>query len=549
MHRAANAPQTVLSRKINRLRKKLLDDCLISARLPTGLFSLTAPTGLGKTLAGLAFCLEHARLHRRRRVIYVAPYTSIIEQTASIYRIAVGGKNVLEHHSLFDPASLAKTVDEVDAEDNHDLELLWRLTVENWDAPIVVTTAVQFFESLFSARPGQCRKLHNICGSVVFLDEAQLIPPSFLTPILRALTELMAAYDVTVVLSTATQPALDPRPTFTGLIAPNGRERIEIVGGGEPASKSNKIVANLHRTTRRVQVEVRDMHQPLTWREIAQELASEGSSMCIVNTRQSARDLHALMPEGTIHLSALMCPAHRLEIINDIKARLPTDVLRVVTTQLVEAGVDLDFPLVYRALAGLDSLAQAAGRCNRNGLLAFGRLVVFLAHNEKLPHDLELPRDLTRTMLDVMQGDGFSPAMFTEFFRELFWAKGATHLDRKQICKMLPADSLDIYFRSASQAFQIIEDFREDVVVPWGYEGRYISTQLRAGPFSYSRIEWRNLLRRAQRYSVGIGTGAYNAISAQSGIQAVGKISVLDARFYDPIIGVIDHPLHESLII
>lgn len=550
-----------VDRPINRLRAGLLRDCLSTSVASAGLFSLTAPTGLGKTLAGLAFALNHAQINGQRRIIYVAPYNSIIEQTATVYRHAIGSNNVLEHHSVFDPASLQRqkpAAEEIDADENiNDPSIEWKLTVENWDAPVIVTTAVQFFESLFSSHTSRCRKLHRIINSVVFLDEAQMIPFEFLQPILRVLAELMRAYGVTVILSTATQPALDPRKSasfdFDGLVGPikacdpaadrtTQHQRTEIVSD----------LAALHRATRRFKVTLPDFDlPPPTWTELARDISARGSSLTIVNTRNSARSLHELMPPGTIHLSALMCPAHRLEIINDIKRRLAEhEIVRVVSTQLVEAGVDLDFPTVYRALAGLDSLAQAGGRCNREGNLTEGHLIVFEAPDEVLPAALRTPQNIARKILRGVDADPFDPKMFEQFFRRLFWTKGTDGLDTERICDLLPQRNLHkMCFRSASDRFRIIDDYRDEVIVPWGDQGREIVDQLALGPAELGIEEWRDLLRRAQRYSVGINPGDYKSIKELDGISIVAKISLLNMLFYDEGVGVTTIPCVESLIL
>ena len=348
----ARAPDTV----VNRIRAGILARCIEKAKDPPGIFSLTVPTGGGKTLSSMAFALHHAAIHGQRRVIYVIPYTSIIEQTADQFR-EIFGDAVVEHHSNLD-------VNDEERETPRS-----RLACENWDAPIIVTTSVQFFESLFAARTSRCRKLHNIAGSVVVLDEAQLLPPEFLRPILKALDELRKHYGVTIVLCTATQPALGPHksPGFSFEGLEGIREIME-----DPA--------NLFDSLKRVEVKLPEkIHEPLTWEELADDLARLPSVLCIVNRRDDCRLLWSLMPKGTFHLSALMCGAHRSNRIAEIKARLKAGLpTRVVSTQLVEAGVDLDFPVVYRAMAGLDSIAQAAGRCNREGLLAKGVLTVFI---------------------------------------------------------------------------------------------------------------------------------------------------------------------------
>lgn len=339
----ADAPPT----SVNRVRAEVLRQCRDKAHKTPGLFSLTVPTGGGKTLSSLAFALEHAMCHGQRRVIYAIPYTSIIEQTANIFR-DIFPDAVVEHHSNLDPDK--ETVKS-------------RLATENWDAPLVVTTNVQFFESLFAAKTSRCRKLHNIVNSVVVLDEAQLLPPEFLQPILDVMNLLVRHYGVTIVLSTATQPALGTLQTFQRTI--RGLDQVrEIIDDPEA----------LYRALERVTVELpKDLQQAQDWNDIAQQVQRHPSVLVVVNSRADARELHRRMPKGTMHLSALMCGEHRSRVIAGIKRRLLSrEAVRVVSTQLVEAGVDVDFPVVYRALAGLDSIAQAAGRCNREGKQELG---------------------------------------------------------------------------------------------------------------------------------------------------------------------------------
>jgi CRISPR-associated endonuclease/helicase Cas3 len=335
--------------EVNRARAEILASCRHMAEEALGLFTLTVPTGDGKTLASLAFALRHACIHKLDRIIYAIPYTSIIEQTADVFRgvFADLGEAVVEHHSNLAPEKETNTT---------------RLASENWDAPIVVTTTVQLFESLYAARTSRCRKLHNLVKSVIVLDEAQLLPPAHLRPILFALDELMARYGTSVVVSTATQPALKRREGFKGLEA-CARELAP-----DPEALRQRL--------RRVRIErLHDLARPVTWDELADHLSREPRVLCIVDRRDAARDLYALLPEGAFHLSALMCPAHRTEVLARIRTALdePEHPVRVVATQLVEAGVDLDFPVVFRAIAGLDSIAQAAGRCNREGRPGLGR--------------------------------------------------------------------------------------------------------------------------------------------------------------------------------
>ncbi|WP_312915824.1 CRISPR-associated helicase/endonuclease Cas3 [Candidatus Competibacter phosphatis] len=347
---------------VNQMRALVLDRCRNAAEQMPGLFSLTVPTGGGKTLASLAFALHHARRHGKRRILYVIPYTSIIEQTADVFRGVFGEDAVLEHHSNFDSERETPRS---------------RLACENWDTSLIVTTNVQFFESLFAARPSRTRKLHNILDSVVILDEAQLLPPEFLTPILSTIRELSGHYGVSFVLCTATQPALASQRGFDWRF--DGLDDVREIMGDATA------VQELHTSLRRVEVSLpADLHAPTSWEALAAELATHPRVLCIVDRRDDARLLHGLLPTGAVHLSGLMCGQHRADVIAMIKERLVADEpLRVISTQLVEAGVDLDFPVVYRALAGLDSIAQAAGRCNREGrLFNLGRVVVFAPPTE-----------------------------------------------------------------------------------------------------------------------------------------------------------------------
>lgn len=333
---------------VNEVRRSVSDMCRQKAAGKAGIYSLTVPTGGGKTLASLRFALHHALEHREkmRRVIYAAPYTSVIGQTAQVFREVLGEDAVLEHHSAFDFANASD-----DAELNKKLEL----ASENWDAEVVVTTNVQLFESLYAAKPGRCRKLHNIAGSVIVLDEAQMLPTGCLRPCVRALAELVENYGCSVVLCTATQPAL------AGLFAEAGHEVVEIAEDVEESFEKLRRVSYVD------EGRLRDS-------ELAERLAACKQALCVVNNRRQARAVYELAvsqlgsAEGLYHLSTFMHPAHRAEVIESIRKRLEQGLpCRVVSTSLVECGVDVSFPTVYRALAGVDSIVQCAGRCNREG--------------------------------------------------------------------------------------------------------------------------------------------------------------------------------------
>jgi CRISPR-associated endonuclease/helicase Cas3 len=476
---AAGAPGSL----VNRLRAHVLEQCADKAREPPGLFSLTVPTGGGKTLSSMAFALNHAVRYDKRRVIYVIPYTSIIEQTADIFR-GIFGEAVVEHHSNAESDPL---------KEDH----LSRLACENWDAPIIVTTNVQFFESLFAARTSRCRKLHNVVDSIVILDEAQLLPPEFLQPILDALNLLTRHYGVTAVLSTATQPALATRKYFDARQDIRGLENVR-----EIVPDPDALYRQLERVTVRLPA---DWHKPSDWDALAEELAAHPSALAIVNRRKDALELWRRMPEGTLHLSALMCGAHRSHVIRDIKERLQAGTpTRVISTQLVEAGVDVDFPVVYRALAGLDSIAQAAGRCNREGRLDRGEVVVFVPPKPAPPGLLRKGEDACRRVLHGVAGNPLERGLFARYFE---WLYHACDLDEQRIVDLLKVrdETLAVNFRSAADRFRLIQDEDNVPVIvlyrgPHGSDGdveKWVRTLRKNGP-----ERW--LMRKLQRYTVGL---------------------------------------------
>lgn len=463
--------------KVNLIRKDVRIKCKQMAKEPQGIFSLSVPTGGGKTLSSLAFALNHAITHHLDRVIYVIPYTSIIEQNADVFREAIGNDQVVEHHTNFNEG---------------DSNPKSRLATENWDAPLVITTSVQFFESLFAAKPSRCRKLHNIVNSVVILDEAQLVPVDYLSPILETMQLLVDHYNVTIVISTATQPAFGERKVdekkFNGL-----REIKEITG-------DIKEVKGLYDRLKRVHVKIpKKLDLQASWEEIAEELNQHKQVLCVVSDRASCRNLHAIMPEDTFHLSSLMCGQHRSEIIKKIKDKLnKKETVRVISTQLVEAGVDIDFPVVYRAIAGLDSIAQAAGRCNREGKMELGKVVVFIPP-KKAP--MGILRKGTETAINILSTKPQDPldfSLFEDYFSELYWK--ANSLDTKEISNLLSPDHQDccIFFREAANRFCIIDDTKQKtIIVPYGESEKLVKLLKKGGPE-------RRLMRKLQRYTVNI---------------------------------------------
>lgn len=507
---AAKADDT----SVNRMRALVLERCRNAAEESPGLFSLTVPTGGGKTLASLAFALRHARQHGKRRILYVIPYTSIIEQTADVFREVFGADAVLEHHSNF----------ETDHETPHS-----RLACENWDAPLIVTTSVQFFESLFANRTSRTRKLHNIVDSVVILDEAQLLPPDFLTPILRTIRELSRYYGVSFVLCTATQPDLSSRHGFDFSL--QGLDGVREIMGDVAA------VQALHEGLRRVKLTLPDdLVTPVTWEALATELETHPRVLCIVDRRDDARILHGLLPPDTVHLSGLMCGQHRSEVIAEIKRRLrnPNGPLRVISTQLVEAGVDLDFPVVYRALAGLDSIAQAAGRCNREGrLFNLGQVVVFVPPTQPPAGHLRQACQAGRQVLQRRPTDPLAPTLFTEYFQNLYWQKGTEQLDSQGIIPLLKNNQrLEFSFRTAAERFQLIPEIQAPVIVQ--HDNERLLAQL---THSSAGLE-RKLLRALQRYVVNIPRRVHQRLLTEAAIaERQPGVYVQVAPIYDPVLG------------
>jgi CRISPR-associated endonuclease/helicase Cas3 len=383
-------------------RREIYDYCLAAAGSPPGLFRLTVPTGGGKTRSGMAFALRHALLHGMQRIIVAVPFISITEQTAEVYReIFEAGDDqtpvVLEHHSAF----------LLQEEDEFSPRAQWtRLAAENWDAPIIVTTTVQLFESLFGNSPSTTRKLHRLARSVIILDEAQALPPHLLTPILDVLGRLCTDYGSSVVFSTATQPAFETIQAFAGIAA------TEIVPQPERYFAALKRVRYEWYTER-----------ALSWDEVAALIKDEPQVLVVLNTKADALALlDALGDPAALHLSTLLCGAHRRHVIREVKRRLVAgEPCRLVSTQVIEAGVDLDFPLVLRALGPLDSVIQAAGRCNREGKLPCGRVIVFRPQDGGLPPGAyKAAAGITARIQAEGHADPDDPAFARRYFRLLY---------------------------------------------------------------------------------------------------------------------------------
>jgi CRISPR-associated endonuclease/helicase Cas3 len=478
---AAEAREVGGATAVNDVRAAVLADCRARADEEQGIFTLTVPTGGGKTLASLSFALRHAAKHQLDRVIVVVPYTSIIEQNAAVLKKIVGEENVLEHHTNFDPGDGSK---------------FW-LDAENWDVPIVVTTSVQFFESLFANKTSAVRKLHNIARGVVVFDEVQTLPPPLLKPIVEVMGELSSRFGASLVLCTATQPALQKRQTF-----PEG-----FVDAREIVREPRRHFEALQRVEAHWPADLR-VAEP--WPELAARIAAHRTALVITHLRNDARLLCDLLPPGTIHLSAAMCPQHRTDVLNEIRGRLlRADPCRVVATQLVEAGVDLDFPIVFRALGGLDSLAQAAGRCNREGKLADnGRLEIFVAETQPPPGELRTALAAARI---VAQQHGGKPDLFGDplLYRDYFLQFYSTPADPRSI----QTDREACHFETVAKNFQMIENGQESVIIPFDETCRHVLQRLKSKQGSP-----RLLRRRLQRYSVAVSRAQFTAMRGMGAV-------------------------------
>ena len=469
-------PQTPL----NRNRCEILRCCQKQGdRMAPGLFTLTIPTGGGKTVSSLAFALHHAKTQGFQRVIYVVPYTSIIEQNAAVFRNILGEKNVLEHHS--------GVLYEIGEEATSDTVRMAK-AAENWDIPIIVTTAVEFFESLFSNRSSQCRKLHNLAQSVIIFDEAQMLPIPYLQPCIYAISQLIRFYHVSAVLCTATQPALGN--LFKKFLPEYPQTEI--------CSEGIVCQENFRRTCFQ-------KAGTLSWRELADKMQEKKQVLCIVNTRKSARIIwEQLEPEGAYHLSTLMYPAHRRAILEQIRFRLQNGLAcRVVSTSLIEAGVDIDFPTVFREEAGLDSILQAAGRCNREGKRHPIESVVTVFRGPDAPPPLfSIPIAAGRRTISQFEELDSKQAIFN-YFHELLDLKGEAAQDQKKILQLIRNSAMP--FRTIAERFHLIESNTRTVYIPLN-EGAALVDRLRGGEHS------RQLFRRLQQYGVSVYEQHFRAL-------------------------------------
>lgn len=509
---------------INQKRGKTLQACLAVAGRGPGFFTLTVPTGGGKTLASMAFALKHAVANGLNRIIYVIPFTSIIEQNAAVFREALGPlgqENVLEHHSNLDWEALRQNSDN----EGDNIHEKLKLAAENWDIPIVVTTNVQFFESLFASKKSRARKLHNIAKSVIIFDEAQMLPRDFLKPSLLAMSELVQNYGASVVLSTATQPALQE-------FFPTGMAFTELAP--DPPA--------LFDFYRRVQVRTLGK---LTDEALLERLNRHQQALCIVNTRRHAKGLFdGLIGAGSFHLSTLMCPVHRKTTLAEIRERLKSgQPCRVISTQVMEAGIDVDFPVGYRAMAGLDSIIQAAGRVNREGRHASGEVFVFQPETrfiKRTPIFIEQTASVAQVILRDFKDDPTTIAAIQSFYRLLYTLQDEKQFDTRQILSYFDKGTHkpDFDFKTAADNFKLIEDTTVAVIIPYNNEARQLLEILKFTPYPSA------VLRKLQPFTVNVYEREFLALQGQGAIQTIQEhYHTLDVlwlqTYYHPQTGLI----------
>lgn len=486
--------------ELNRLRCRILNTCFEAGSKAKSVYTLTVPTGGGKTVASLAFALRHAACHRMKRVIYVVPYTSIIEQNAEVFRTILGSGNVLEHHSgvQFDLSDGAPPE-----------EVRKALATENWDMPVVVTTAVQLFESLYACRSSKCRKLHNLANSVIVFDEAQMLPLIHLRPCVAAMASLVRQFHATVVLCTATQPSLND---LFHIYAPD-------CPVAELCPHDEELNQRFRRVTFRNAGTLED-------EALAEQLSQQKQALCIVNSRKAAQSIFDLLPqEGSYHLSTLMIPAQRQSLLREIREKLLRgETCRVVSTSLIEAGVDVDFPAVYRELAGLDSVLQAAGRCNREGTRPVDESIVTIFQRTKpAPKLFQTAIGAAR---EALKGDRDPAAQETmrQYFTSLRSLTGSAALDRDGIVSAFEKGiaGCEMPFRTVAENFHFIDQNTRTIYIPYDDEGEALIAQLQAGLCSKS------LYRKLGRYAVSVYDVHFKALYSAGALLTAREIPVLD---------------------
>lgn len=499
---------------INNIRAEILSSCRTASQEKQGIFTLTVPTGGGKTLSSLSFALLHALKHGLKRVIYVIPYTSIIEQNADVISKCVGKEFVLEHHSNVDI--------NLNNDENEEMTRL-KWASENWDIPIILTTNVQFFESFFSNKPSKTRKLHNIAESVVIFDEAQMLPREFLSPSMYAISELVRNYKVTAVLCSATQPA----------ISKYKYKEMEI----------NEIIANpeeLAKKLKRVEFEISGKKDD---QEIVDMLSVNPKALCIVNSRRHAHALYELARkncDGNIyHLSTLMCCSHRREVLKSIKEKLNTNEnVIVISTSLIEAGVDIDFPVVIRSIAGLDSIIQAGGRANREGKLKSGKVVVFepISVDGKIPKAIQDSASITREVIELLKDKAFELEGIKKYFEILYSSTDSNGLlDSKNVLDEfdITSNNVKLNFETVANKFKLIEDNTKSIIINRTNESERLIKEIRQGIFKMDTV------RKLQQYSVSIYENEYLKLLKDNALEILRSDYIIlnNPQYYKDEIG------------
>jgi len=500
---------------INKQREEILKSCREAAKSPPGVFTLTVPTGGGKTLSGLAFALKHAKLHSRRRVVVAIPYTSIIDQTAQVYGEIFGRKNILEHHSAID----------MDGEDegSSELETKRRMASENWDCPLIVTTTVQLFESLLSNKPSRCRKLHNLADSVLIIDEVQALPEKHLGPILDVLHQLVRNYGVTLVLSTATPP--DYNPVDDRLL-----------------SAATEIVADFERhfaALRRVRFKFPS--EEWTHTDLVEKLEPSPQALVILNSRKDAVEVAkaASHLEGVTHMSTLLCPHHRKLILATTRQRLEDKLpVRMIATQVVEAGVDLDFPEVFRVLGPLDRIVQAAGRCNRGGRNTLGTCTVFRLADGRSPRGAyQTGIAETESLLSQGLEDITAPEVTRRYTRGLY-SKTFTGSAKTGGHRALIQDlRSNLKFQSVADTFKMIEDDTVPLIVE-NYPGVDVGSLL--PQWGTDPSQW---FRKMAAYSVSVFQGHAARLQSDGLIRLHDSGAKVYTGAYHPMLGLAQEDL------
>jgi CRISPR-associated endonuclease/helicase Cas3 len=538
--------------KVNQIRLDVYQKCLDAAELDPGVFRLCVPTGGGKTRSGLAFALKHAQEYQKDRVIFAVPYTSIIEQTVNVYREEIfqelGNAAVLEHHSATQ-AELnvsEKDLEQKESDENvQDSQIQAKLATQNWDAKLIVTTTVQLFESLLSHKPKRCRKLHNLVNSVIVLDEVQTLPIGLLSPILSVLKELVERYNVTVVLCTATQPALEGNTPYFKDSFPEESVK-DII--------PKDLAVQHFQALQRVHYEIPSQGETWTWERLVQDMKSNPAALVVLNTRRDAiavlntlgvqsnyttepieeRVVLTLGESGILHLSTLLCGKHRQVVLDEVRRRLKAgEPCQLISTQVVEAGVDLDFPVVYRAMGPLDRIVQAAGRCNREGRLTQGRVVIFNPAEGSQPPKGDYSKAIQKAR-ELLQSPNFreaqlhEPDIFQQYFQDLYSLIADTNgqLDQKGIQELRQSWS----FRDVGERFKLIEEDTVPIVILYD---EVVRTRLQA--IAYRGI-WSDDRAFLQPYIVNLSNRVFQKLQDKEEVKPGSDLWQWTGN-YDPIRG------------